>query len=568
MGLTSALHIGRSALHYAQAALQVTGNNMANAATPGFTRQTAVATPLRGERLNAFSFTGGGVMLSSIQRHVDEAVNTRIRSALGDEQRGLTRQSLLSQIESIQNELTGSDLSSALTRFFNAWSELANNPGDLSVRTLVIEEGVSLAERLRDVRGEYTQVRTQIDRDAAQQVARADEILTEIASLNLSIAQAEQGQGTASSLRDQRDRLIDELAGLMDVSVVQQPSGTVDLFVGSTPLLLGSTSRGVTLRTTITDDGPQILIETRADGSDLRIASGSLGALLTARSDVVDGVISDIDRLASSLIFEVNRIHSQGQSGKGFASVEGTYRVVDPTAALNSTAAGLPFTIVNGSVEIHLTHTATNERTSYRIDIDLDGIGADMSLNDLVNAINSTIGAANITAAVTTDGRLSLTAADGFSLTFSDDTAGVLAGLGVNTYFAGEDASDIEVNPILVGDPSYLAVGAGHVQGSNGTALGIAELKTRGLDSLDGRTLIQLWTSSVESLGVRARTAIGQAASSRLVRESLEAQRAAVSGVSLDEEAVNLLNFQRQYEASARYISAVDELMQVLISII
>ena len=561
MGLTSALQIGRSALHYAQAALQVTGNNMANATTPGFTRQTAIAAPLRGERLGAGSFTGGGVMLSAIQRHVDEAINSRIRGALGDEQRALTRQNLFSQIESIQNELTGSDLSSALTRFFNAWSELANNPSDLSVRTLVIEEGVSLAGRLRDVRD-------QIDRDAALQVGRADELLTGIASLNLSIAQAEQGQGTASSLRDQRDQLIDELSTMLDVSVVQHESGTVDLFVGSTPILLGSASRGITLRTISTADGPEFLIETKVDGSDLNIASGSLGALITARQEIVSGVIDDLDALASSLIFEVNRIHSQGQAGKGFESVEGTYRVVDPAAALNSAASGLPFTIVNGSVQIHLTHVATGERTSFQIDIDLDGIGADMSLNDLVNAINATIGPTNISAAVTPDGRLSLTAADGFTLTFSDDTAGVLAGLGVNTYFTGEDASDIAVNAILVEDPAFLAAESGHLHGSNGTALGIANLKTQGLDSLDGRTLIQLWTSTVESLAVKTRTAIGQAASSRLVRESLEAQRAAVSGVSLDEEAVNLLNFQRQYEAAARYINAVDELMRVLISII
>lgn len=568
MGLTSALQIGRSALHYAQAALQVTGNNMANATTPGFTRQTAIASPLRGERLGAASFTGGGVMLSAIQRHVDEAINTRIRNALGDERHALTRQNLFSQIESIQNELTDADLSSALTRFFNAWSELANNPGDLSVRTLVIEEGVSLAGRLRDVRGEYTTVRDQIDRDAALQVGRADELLTEVAALNLSIAQAEQGQGTASSLRDQRDQLIDELAGIMDLTVVAQESGTVDLFVGSTPILLGSTSRGITMRTISENGEPRLLIETRVDGSDLNLTTGSLGALVTARDDIVSGVIEDLDELAASLIFEVNRVHSQGQSGKGFESVEGTYRVVDPAAALNSAAAGLPFTIVNGSVQIHLTHAASGERTTWQIDVDLDGVGADMSLNDLVNAINTTIGAGNITAAVTSDGRLSLAAADGFTLSFSDDTAGVLAGLGVNTYFTGEDASDIGVNEILVGDPGFLAAGSDHLRGSNGTALGIADLKTRALDSLDGRTLIQVWTSSVESLAIRSRTAIGQAASSRLVRESLEAQRAAVSGVSLDEEAVNLLNFQRQYEAAARYINAVDELMQVLISIV
>ncbi len=568
MGLTSALQIGRSALNYAQAALQITGNNMANATTPGFTRQTAVASSQRGERLGANSSTGGGVLLAAIQRHVDEAINARLRGAISDEQQALTRQNLFNQIESIQNELSDSDLSSSLTRFFNAWSEMANNPNDLSMKTLVIQEGVSLAGQLRDVRGQYSDVRDQIDRDASLQVSRAEELLSGVASLNVLISQAEQGNGTASSLRDQRDLLIDELSGYMDLSVVEQPSGSVDLFVGSTPILLANASRGLTLRTETTATGSQIVVETRDNGSNLNITSGSLGAVLTARSDVVDGIIEDLDTLASTLINEVNRAHSQGQSERGFDSVQGTYRVADTTAALNSTAAALPFTMTNGSVQLHLTSKATGERTSYQIDIDLDGVGTDMSLDDLISAINTTIGPANITAASTTDGRLSLTAADGFELSFSEDTSGVLAGLGVNTYFTGEDASDIDVNAILVNDASFLAVGADHVDGSNGTALGIAQLGDTGFDSLGGLTILESWATNVESLAVRSRTAIGQAASTKLVRESLEAQQAAVSGVSLDEEAVNLLNFQRQYEAAAKYISVIDQLMQTLMSVI
>ncbi|MCC6907330.1 MAG: flagellar hook-associated protein FlgK [Phycisphaerales bacterium] len=568
MGLTSALQIGRTALNYAQAALQVTGNNMANATTPGFTRQTAIGAPLPGDRLGRFGSTGGGVLLSTIQRHVDEAINARIRGAIGREQSALTRQNLFSQIESIQSELTDSDLSSALTRFFNAWSELANNPGDLSVRTLVVQEGVSLAGRLQDTRRDYVDVRNQIDRDAALQVNRADELLTQIAAMNLSIVQAEQGQGTASSLRDERDQLIDELAGFMDISVVEQPAGTVDIFVGSTPLLLGSTSRGLTLRTVTTSTGSETVVETREDGADLELTSGSLGALMSARTDIVEGVIDDLDSLASTLIFEVNRIHSQGQGSRGFESVEGTYRVDDPAAALNSTAAGLPFTIVNGSLQIHLTQESTGERTSFQIDVDLDGVGSDMSLNDLVNAINTTIGAGNITAAATADGRLSLTAADGYTLSFSDDTSGVLAGLGVNTFFTGESALDIAVNDVVLNDATYVAAGSDHIDGSNGTALEIAGLSTRALDSLGGLSLPQSWTASVESLAIRGRAAIGETASAQLVKESLQAQRAAVSGVSLDEEAVNLLNYQRQYEAAARYISVVDELMQTLMTII
>ena len=567
MGLTSSLQIGRSALAYAQAALQVTGNNMANATTPGYTRQTANASPLRGDRLGPNSFAGGGVALDSIQRHVDEAMQARIRSSLADENFAATQQNLLSQIEALHNELTDADLSSSLTRFFNAWSELANSPNDPAVRSLVVQEGVGLAAQIQDLRGDYVSVREQVDADLDTAVSRANELLTQIAQLNGSIVQAEMGQGTASSLRDQRDALLEELSSLMEIDVVKQDGGAVDVYVGSMPVVLGTQSRGVELHRETVGDEVEVTVQVAADGSDLSVASGTVGALLTAREEIVDGVIDRLDEVASTLIFEVNRVHSQGQGEAGFTELTGTYGVADSTAALNSDDADLPFEIVNGSFQLHLTHEASGTRETYRIDIDLDGIGTDTSLDSLAANINATTGG-DVTASVGADGRLTLRTADGFTLSFSEDTAGVLAGLGLNTYFDGTDASDIAVNAVLIDDPSHLATGMDHVAGSNGAALGIAGLKTAPIDGLNGRTIQEAWVDNVEIVAAQANAAAGRVASTRLVRESLQAQEATVSGVSLDEEAVNLLNYQRQYQAAARFIGVIDELMNTLLSIV
>jgi len=568
MGLTSSLYIGQTAITTSQIGLQVTGNNMANATTPGYTRQTALLAPLRGQRLNAGTFVGRGVGLSDIVRHVDEALQARIRSSLSDEQSYSVRQQLLSQIETLQGELSEYDLSSALDSYFEIWSEMANDPTDQAVRTLVVQQGITLSDHIQNLLSEYTNIRDEIDNSLGLEVEKADELLSQIATLNGAIVNAEQGSGTAGSLRDQRDELLDELSGIMDIRVIEQASGTVDVLVGSTPVLLGTQSRGLELHRET--DGDQLIATVRvvADGSRLNIRSGEIGAYLTAREEVVDGSIEDLNQIASSLIYEVNRLHSQGQGTQYYEMIEGTYAVEDTAEALNSAEANLPFEIVNGHFMLQATQQSTGSREAYRIDIDLDGIGTDTSLEDLVDQINTTIADGTITAFITADSRLKLEAVDGYEISFSDDTSGALAALGVNTYFTGESALDIAVNTNLITNSQYLAVGSDHIEGSNGNALSISGLREENIDSLDGVTFNQFWADQVGQLAVKLDTASRDHATATAVREGLQAQESAISGVSLDEESINLMKNQQQYQAAARFISVIDGLMDELLNIL
>ncbi|NOG53514.1 MAG: hypothetical protein HND57_04180 [Planctomycetes bacterium] len=351
----------------------------------------------------------------------------------------------------------------------------------------------------------------------------------------------------------------------MDITVIEQVSGTTDVLVNSIPVLLGNESRGVQLRTETIDGELVATVRVRADGSRLTITEGQLGALLNSRDELVSGLLDDVDTFAGQLIFQVNKVHSQGQGSKGFDTVTGTYGVTDADAALNATDAGLPFTIKNGSLQLNITNEATGARTTTRIDIDLDGVGSDMTLNDLATAITAVD---NATATVNADGTLTLTATDGYRLSFSDDTADALAALGLNSYFDGFDASNITVNDTVQTDTDYLAVGADHVPGSNDTALAIAELETQSITELGSRSLREFWSDSVEEIAVQLDATNVKAATTSAVREGLQAQEAAVSGVSLDEESINLMNFQRQYEAAARFISVVNDLMDQLLAIV
>lgn len=564
MSLNGALQVGRSALAASQAAIQVAGNNMANAATEGFHRRTISLSPERDELVGRNSLVGQGVRLQQIRREVDTALQARLRDALGQESGALIDQRFLTAIETLQNELTDSDLSTLLSDFFNSFSELANNPEDNAIRSVVVQQGLNVASRIAGLRTDYSTVRAEIDRSLGTSIEKVNDILDRIELVNSQITQTEQGESEASALRDGRDLLLDELAGYIDISVVELPNGAADVFVGSIPIVLNGQSRGIELRTLSVGDETEVTIRVAADGSELAVNSGSIGALTRQRDETVQPAIDSIDTLASQLIFQVNRLHSQGQGQSGQTSVVGTYSVADVDADLNDADADLDFDIANGSFFIHVTDKQSGLRSAFRIDEN----GDTMSLNDLVDQINTVAGVPNVTASISADRTLTLTADAGFEISFSDDTSGALAALGLNTFFTGGDATDISVNQTIQDDARLLAAGQGHIAGSNGTAVAIANLQDAGVTELGGSSLREFWQHAVNQLAVRTDAANSAVESATLVRESLAAQQQAISGVSLDEESINLMTFQRQFQAAARFINTIDETLQTLLSIV
>ena len=563
MSLNGALQIGRSAIVASQAAMQVAGNNMANAATPGFHRRTVHLAGSRDEIIVAGAFAGTGVQLQAIRREVDTALQARFRGATSDQQANLIDQRFLTALETLQNELTDNDLSSALSDFFNSFSELANNPEDHAIRSLVVETGLALADRIAAMGRSYQQTIDEIDRSLGTSIIEANNLLDGIALLNSQITQTEQGASEAGNLRDRRDSLIDELSEFIEVTVIEQASGSIDVLVDSVPILLAGVNRGLEVRTQTVNGQIEVSLRVASDGTQLQASAGSIGGLLRQRVDTMEPAIDDLDSFASELIYQVNRTHSQGQGRRGFESVAGTSLVDDTTLNLNNVNVGLDYPVDNGSFFIHVTHQGTGVRTTHQINVD----GNADSLDDLIAEINVAVGVPNVTAGTGSGGVFTLTAAAGFEVSFSDDTSGALATLGVNTFFTGHSASTIGINQTVEGNPNMLAAGAGHVPGSNDTALALADLQNTPVTSLSDRSLREFWHDSVNSLAVKTNAASLAVESSTLVRESLQAQIQSVSGVSLDEEAINLLMFQRQFQAAARFIAVIDETIQTLLSI-
>jgi flagellar hook-associated protein 1 FlgK len=569
MSLIGALNVGKTALAIQQAAIQTTGNNIANAGNADYTRQTSNLSPNKDQQVKPGTFVGTGINLDSIQRQIDEALQTRLRGSTSDAQSADTTQQWLSRVEAVFNELSDQDLSTGLSTFFNSWSSLANKPQDIGLRQVVIQNGQSVASFFKNLRGQLGSLQKDAGDRLKAVAADADNLAQQVADLNAQIVQAEGGAGgSANGLRDQRDAVLKKLSELADIKTVPQDNGSVvDVYVGSEPLVIGTTNRGVGIRqdTDPTTGSVSSVVIFKANNGNMKLTSGQLGAL-SAMQAQIDGVSDNIDKLAGSLIFELNKIHSAGQGLQGFSTTTGTNAVDDTTLFLNDPRSGLKFTPTNGSFVVHVKNKTTGLTTSTLVKVDLDGLNNnDATLNSLAADID---GIANISAKVNA-GKLTVSADSGdVEVSFSQDSSGVLAALGVNSFFTGSRAGDIAVNQNIVDDPTLLAAAKNGEKGDNQTAVAIAGLESTAVAALGGASMKDNYQAIVNGVSTSAASAKSNAEATQVVQQTLEAQRESLSGVSLDEEAINLMKQQRAFQGAARLITAVNDMMDQLMNMV
>ncbi|HWE04355.1 MAG TPA: flagellar hook-associated protein FlgK [Tepidisphaeraceae bacterium] len=565
MSLFGALNIGGSALSAQQAALQVTGNNIANSGNANYTREVADLTPAPSQQIQPGIFQGTGVTLVDIQRQVDESLNSRLRGSDSDSQAATTTQTWMSQVESSFNALGTNNISTQMSTFFSGWSSLANTPQDPGLRQVVLSDGSSVAESLTNEQTQLTNIQSSVQQQIGSDAQAADGYAQQIADLNRQIVVSSNGTaGADNSLMDQRDTILTKLSGLMNIQTVQQNDGAVNVYVGSEPLVDNTVSNGVKVEQQTVNGEPVSTVVFKANGGPLPLSSGELGALQTTQTQV-SNVAGQVNALAHNLIAAVNQIHASGQGTAGFTSVTGADAVKDPTAALNSTAAGLTFPPTNGSFVIHVTNTASGIGASTLVPVNLTGSPTDTTLNSLAASLNAIKG---VTASVA-NGKLTVASSDpGSTISFSQDSSGALAGLGINTFFTGSDASDIAVNQTVQNDPSLINAAQNGDAGDNQTATAIAALNTQSLASLNGVSLQDSYQAVVDGVSGQVATANTDAQAAQAVKDTLTTQQQSLSGVSIDEESVNMLVQQRAYQGAAIFITTVNNMMTSLLAMI
>lgn len=565
MSLFGSIRLASNALRADQIALQVVGQNIANANTPGYIREEVALSPAPTQTIGGLSL-GLGVQVDSIVQKLDTYLQGRLQGAISDQASAEAQEDTYLQLEQIVAETTDTDISTAMTDLFNSISDILNQPEDVSVRNLAVLNAETLTERINWVANSVNELRSDIN---DRVISIADEINTlveKIRTLNVKIAEIEGGAATNSvavGLRDQRISALEELAGLVDIQVAEQDSGSVTVYVGGDFLVADGMSRSVEVA--LSGDRGMEVASVRLEDSNypLSVASGELHGLLASRDEVLGGFLDQLDDFAGTLAFEFNKVFASGQGLHGYDAVTSTSYVTDADEPLDQ--AGLAFTPVNGAFQILLYDTENGTTQTTSIPVHLLGDDTDTILQDVADAISQID---SLEASVTSDGRLTITSESAdHQFAFADDTSGLLAAIGINTLFTGSTALSLGVNEAVASDPATFAASQGGIGADTENAAALAAFADEPIASRHDESITTVYDRLVAEMTQRSTAAQTAAESARTFEETLSGQKLAISGVSVDEEAINLLTFQKAYQAMARYISALNDIFDTLINL-
>ncbi|MDY6844252.1 MAG: flagellar hook-associated protein FlgK [Thermodesulfobacteriota bacterium] len=565
--ISNALNIAQCALFAQQMGVYVTSNNIANVNTPGYSRQKLLLDTIEPMR-TAYGPIGRGVRIDGVKRAYDSFLASQIARETSTLKKWETEDNMLSQVESLFNEFTGLGISEALGEFWNAWQQLTMDPQGSVERADLLSKASFLAGNLNRVYSHLSQIQKDIDISIGTAIDEINDLSSRIADLNVMIAEAEIGNEVANDLRDQRGNLVKQLAEKINFTSFEDDRGRLTImFGGGKPLVEGGTNPWVLKGSVDLNNNGLLKIELDNNGGTLvditsDISGGCLGGFLEVRDTVIDDLMTKLDNFTGSLIAEVNKIHSQGEGLTQFSSVTGTTTVADPNQVIGTLT--LPVTVTSGSFWI-TAYDASGiaEEVQILVDPTTD------TLNQVITSINTT---ASFVTASYNGQNLQLDADPGYTFTFAHDTnyppdsSFLLAALGVNTFFEGSDTSTISVNSQLESDATKIAAAANRkAPGDNTNALLVVDLSTTLVLQSQTYTFDGYYDSIVSDVGIKVQSASTSWEYQNNVIKTLNDRLTSVSGVSLDEEMVNLIKYQNAYDAAARLISVIDEMMETIV---
>ena len=307
-GFGGILSIARGALNASQAAVQVASHNIANANTPGYSRQRELLAAATPESTPQGVF-GTGVSFVTVQRQRDNLLDQEYRQSNGQASASSLRSDLLQRVEGVFGEPSDTGLASTLDNFYNAWSDLASDPSNASARTAVQQAGTTLTQTFNRIANQLTSLKAETTSRAQSGVDDINRIATQVAELNGRIVSMESAGATAGDLRDQRDTLLDSLSKAAGVRVIDQPDGGMQVLLGTISLVDGQSAKQVQLIS-----GSAVGYKIVGSPDSIRSIGGELGALQDLSNTDLAQIGTQLDTLASSIVTDVNAMHRTGWS--------------------------------------------------------------------------------------------------------------------------------------------------------------------------------------------------------------------------------------------------------------
>lgn len=450
-GLNAILATALSGLTADRGALEATTNNVANANTPGYSRQVPLLVTSDPVLIDPLTF-GTGVTLKSIDSIRDPILESRIQQETQTQGQLSSLVSALSQTQVNFTSNTG-DIGTAISNFFDSVNQLSTSPADLSLRQGVLTAADNLATAFNVTANNLTAQRTNLDQNVVQTVSQINQLTTQIAQLNGQIANLQNVGENPSTFIDQRQQAIDQLSSLVDVSVVQSDNTISLTTANGTALVAGLVS--FPLSTQQSSSGVQHVFSQGVDVTS-KIVSGQLGGLLQARDQQIPAIQQQLDTLSAGLANAVNGVQTAGFDLNGNA---GTNLFTPPPAG---------------------------------------GTGAASTLS------------------------------------------------------------------VAITDPALIAASSDGTSGNSANAEALYALRNQSV--IQGQSPTDYYSSIVFNVGNASANANAEQSASSQVLQQLNDQRSSISGVSLDQEAANLVQYQQAYDASAQVISTISAMMQTVIN--
>ncbi len=581
----------------------------------------------------------------------------RQKSAYGQVSQEL---SVLSSIETTLGEFADAGgLNAMVDAFFDALRSLAAHPQERVWRNEVISSAEVLTNEFRRLGSLMTDLQDQIALEANNTVDSVNALISQIAELNGKIQNIEISGEQTNNLRDYRDRMITELAGLAGIETQERDFGVVDVVIAGLPAVVGSVT--MFLEKSLQADQSLRVFASGSEGTNLNIQGGRLGALLTLKNELLSGFQTDLDTLARTIVNEVNRYHVQG------VGQEGSFEQLTGWAMNSTDLSATDAPITDGTFYLRLTDVATGSAERYAIDVNVSGpvpdtlesvaakIDAIAGLNasvassrlhviadvgytfDFLPAVLPQPTAADLTAASPPDigvsgiyngsenqtftfqvrgsgsvgnGALQIDVTDtsggvvatlnvgagypagdvielssGIKVSLSmgqlndgdsfeveafatTDTSGFLAATGLNTFFSGSGASEMRVSSDIIDAPDRIATAFGSDLADNIAALRLAAVRDGTVEALNGMTPGEYYHRMAANLGQQVSLKQSRQDNVEAMLQNLEQRRNDLSSVNINDEAAQLLVFEKMFQAVAKYLSSIQTTMTTLMNMV
>lgn len=621
MSTFASIELGKRSLFASQQSIQTAGHNISNASTEGYTRQRVQLDSFEPlyrpdlTRAETPGQIGQGVTVSSINRLRDELLDQRIVAQTDRQGYWETRDSYIYMMEQLYNEPEDTSVRTRMDQFWDSWQELALYPESTAARGAVASRAKTLTDSIHHQYRGLQSIRDMINGDIEARVKQVNTLTRQIAGLNEEIVKSKAMGDNPNDLMDKRDVLTEQLADLITISVEKQDyDESYIIYTDGLELVQGGKHRSFTLQSSTDNDGYATVVW-EDSGNTAHFEGGRLAALIELRDGDVRDEIRKLDTMAMNFVDLVNDIHrnAMGLNGKtGIDFFKEQYFINNVAGNFDRNGDGE----YDSSYIFRLTGAHTlDPREQFGLEgtltlsagqgtVEVPYYSTDM-VSDLVERINRA--GAEVVAYLDQNNKLVLkgtTAQDSsnpdFVIRHVEDSgrflagyAGVLAGSGAENAYDWQqpDAVNVlapegaqyavspiahpsgwmEINPVVVSDLQNIAAGYPSPEGTpypgdNRAALAVAKIRNTAVMVGNTRTFDEFFAEAVTDMGLKGEQSELALQTQSAIMKELHDMRDSISGVNIDEELADIIKFQHGYNASARFIAVVNEMLDTVIN--